>query len=257
MAGFEPGTHVGMPSTDLTVVIPLDAPLQMLTMSTPKQRPGAYGPLASGLGTVPVVMAHNGFQHGIQLALTPLGARALFGMPTSELGLWIVPLVDVLGADCSEIVDRISASTAWADRFAVLDEVFARRLSTAPDASVDPRIMSAWHLLVNTVDARVDAVADRIGWSRKYLGTKFASEFGVTPKDAARLARFGRSHQALRRSTMPPLSTVAAECGYYDQAHMAREWRELAGSAPSIWRANEQFAFVQDAEHDGIRHWTA
>jgi AraC-like DNA-binding protein len=44
------------------------------------------------------------------------------------------------------------------------------------------------------------------------------------------------------------LAAIAAECGYADQAHMAREWRTLAGASPTQWLADERLPFVQDDE---------
>lgn len=46
--------------------------------------------------------------------------------------------------------------------------------------------------------ARVAAVAEEIGWSRRYPGSRFAAEFGITLEDAARPARFEYSHRLLR-----------------------------------------------------------
>ena len=46
------------------------------------------------------------------------------------------------------------------------------------------------------------------------------------------------------------LATIAADCGYADQAHMAREWRALAGASPTQWLADERLPFVQD--DDGL-----
>ncbi|MCA1672997.1 MAG: helix-turn-helix domain-containing protein, partial [Actinobacteria bacterium] len=43
----------------------------------------------------------------------------------------------------------------------------------------------------------------------------------------------------------PPLADVAARCGYYDQAHFTREWRDLAGCSPRTWLA-EELPSVQD-----------
>jgi AraC-like DNA-binding protein len=45
------------------------------------------------------------------------------------------------------------------------------------------------------------------------------------------------------------LATLATECGFYDQAHLAREFRALAGCPPSQWLA-EEFRFVQTSAAD-------
>ncbi|MEV6767062.1 helix-turn-helix domain-containing protein [Nocardia sp. NPDC051030] len=247
LRGFEPGTHVGMPGTGLTVIITIDEPISVPVSSHPEQPGGTWDMLASGLTVRPAVIAHNGFQHGIQLALTPLGCRALFGVPVAALGSWIVGLPEVLGPCAGELWERLASTVTWPDRFAVLDEILLRRVRPV---HWDSELTRAWELLSGPDPAvRVAAVADEIGWSRRHLGNRFTAEFGVTPKDTARIARFERSHAMLRNPNPPPLAEVAALAGFYDQAHMAREWRELAGMPPSVWREREVFPFVQDQQH--------
>ncbi|MGO8883630.1 MAG: helix-turn-helix domain-containing protein [Streptosporangiaceae bacterium] len=71
---------------------------------------------------------------------------------------------------------------------------------------------------------------------------------GLTPKAAARVVRFDRARRLLQqralRPAQPVLARLAADCGYYDQAHLAREFRALAGCPPRQWLA-EQFRNVQ------------
>ena len=249
LRGFDPGVHVGMPSTAITVILTIDEPIEVSVSSHPDQAGGRWAALAGGLTLRPTLIAHNGYQHGVQLAVTPLGARALFGIPAAELGEWIVDLSDLLGPEAERVRERIAATSDWRARFAVLDEVFCARA-----AAVDPRrleldanLRQAWRLLTDPAGTpSVGRVARDIGWSRRYLAGRFAGEFGVTPKAAARLTRFEVSHRMLRRPERS-VAEVAAATGHYDQAHMAREWRQLAGSAPSVWRAREVFPFVQDA----------
>ncbi|TJZ73423.1 AraC family transcriptional regulator [Rhodococcus oryzae] len=243
LTGFEPGSHLGLPSPYLTVIIALDAPLELARMSDPRQQPGAWGTLASGLSTAPVTIRHDGNQHGVQLALTPAGSRALLGVPAAELGAWVVELEDLLGTDSEELSDRIAAQPSWEARFAVLDEVLSRRLA---DAEIDPHLEHAWQLLTAAEGVvRVGQVAREIGWSRRHLVGRFAAEFGVSPKEAAKLARFHRSHQLLRSRPSISLADAAARCGFYDQAHLARDWRDIVGIPPSRWRAEELFSFIQ------------
>ncbi|WP_067667841.1 helix-turn-helix domain-containing protein [Nocardia miyunensis] len=251
LRGFPPGVHIGMPSTALTVIVTIDEPIELPVSCHPAQPGGRWDALASGLTVRPCLIGHHGYQHGVQLALTPLGARVLFGVPTADLGSWLVDLTDLLGPRAAELRERMAATADWSRRFAILDQVL---LDLMREATIEPELRRAWQLLTGSAGrARVAAVAEEIGWSRRHLGSRFAAEFGITPKDAARLARFESSHRLLRtvatEATEPgtgaSLAEVAAATGYYDQAHMAREWRELAGLPPSRWLECEVFPFVQ------------
>ncbi|MGX1806909.1 helix-turn-helix domain-containing protein [Nocardia sp. NPDC055321] len=249
LRGFEPGVHVGMPGPGLTVIVTLDEPLRIPVTAHPEQPGGSWETLASGLTVRPVVIAHSGYQHGVQLTLTPRGCRALLGVPTAALGSWMVELDALLGGEAGELRERLAATADWNARFAIFDEILLRRMRPV---RWDPELARAWDLLSGAdPGVRVAAVADEIGWSRRHLSGRFAAEFGITPKDAVRLARFERSHRLLRLPDPPPLAEIAALTGYYDQAHMAREWRELAGLPPSVWREREEFPFVQDHQGAG------
>jgi transcriptional regulator GlxA family with amidase domain len=65
------------------------------------------------------------------------------------------------------------------------------------------------------------------------------------PKIIGRVLRFDRARHLLGRPTRPGLAAVAAACGYYDQAHLTREFRGFAGMSPTAWLA-EQLPSVQD-----------
>ena len=62
------------------------------------------------------------------------------------------------------------------------------------------------------------------------------------------MARFDRARRFLQRRAAAgqalALADLAAECGYYDQAHLASEFRGLAGAPPSRWLA-EEFTHAQ------------
>jgi transcriptional regulator GlxA family with amidase domain len=88
----------------------------------------------------------------------------------------------------------------------------------------------------------VAELAAGTGWSARHLTEKFRAEAGLRPKEAARVARFDRARRLLRPGAR--LAEVAAGTGYFDQAHLAREFRAPAGCSPSRWLADE-FGFVQ------------
>ncbi|HEY6788173.1 MAG TPA: helix-turn-helix domain-containing protein, partial [Trebonia sp.] len=196
-------------------------------------------------------------QSGIQLALTPLGARVLLGMPAAELASIDVEATDVLGRLASEVRERILAAPDWSGRFAVLEKVLGARARAAGEstgsAPVKPEVGYAWRRLRETRGAvGVADLAAETGWSARYLGEQFRAEMGLSPKAAARMIRFDRARRYLLRRQAEGdrvvLAELAAECGYYDQAHLARDFRDLAGCPPSMLLA-EELRNVQAALH--------
>jgi AraC-like DNA-binding protein len=78
----------------------------------------------------------------------------------------------------------------------------------------------------------VGALAKELGCSRKHLTLRFRHEFGVSPKLLARILRFDRTIRLIGAGRVASLADLAAASGYADQAHLSREFRIFAGSAP-------------------------
>ncbi len=229
----EPGIHRGLPSRSLTLVVTMDG-----TVDLPD---GSFATLCGGLHDEAVIITHDGFQHGVQCDLTPLGMRAFFGMPAGELASITVGL-DALDAPHAELRERLRTATTWMDRFAHLDLVLERLLRPVEQ---QVEVAWAWQRLAQGVP--VGAIAAEVGWSRQHLSARFAAEFGLTPKVAGRVMRFERANRMLRGERRPTLTEVAVVCGYTDQAHFNRDWRALCGATPTEWMAAE-LPFVQGSE---------
>jgi AraC-like DNA-binding protein len=239
MRGFEPGVHVGLPSGHLTFVLPFDAPLELSLLPDGSTAPQRFDAIVSGFHTRPAHIAHDGNQRGIQLHVTPAGARALFGMPAAELVGSAVPLDALWDRLAGELLDRLQAAGTWDERFAILDAVLRRVVADRATPPIRSETAEAMRRLVasaGTVD--IATLAGDVGWSRRHLSERFGAEYGVAPKEMARVLRFQRSRALLVRGH-DTLATIAAVCGYADQAHMAKEWRALAGTSPTGWLADE------------------
>ncbi len=241
--GVPPTTHRGVPSPYLTLVLTLDDPLVVHSHPDARQTPGRYDALVGGLHLAPALVAHGGRQSGVQVAVHPLGCRTLFGLPAGELAGLDLDLADLLGGHrVDELRTRMLAATTWPARFVALD---AALLSLARhDAQVHPDVTHAFRRLLATGGRLpVRGLAGEVGWSSRHLTDRFRAETGLGLKEAARVVRFDRARRRLTPGTA--LARLAAETGYYDQAHLAREFRSLAGCSPSRWLA-EEFTFVQD-----------
>jgi AraC-like DNA-binding protein len=239
-----PPVHRGLPSGTLTFIISLDDPVDIAEMPSGIQGPGRFQAFVGGMHDTPAYIRQYGLQYGLSLAVTPLGSRTLLGLPAGALANGVVSLDELVGPSARHLVDRLAMAPGWRARFGILDEVLLGWLKT-PSRSV-PEVERAWEMLVSTAGGvDVAKLASEVGYSRRHLGELFRRELGLAPKAAARVLRFERSRGLIAQPERPNLAAVAAAAGYYDQAHMAREWTGIAGCAPSVWMA-EELPFVQD-----------
>jgi len=225
-----------LPHPDVTLIIGLGPALEMLDPARPGEPGERRQTFVAGLHAGPALMEHAGTQEGIELRLRPPVARMLLGIPLSELTGRAVELEDVLGPEGRELPERLAQEPGWGDRFDLLDRVLARRMSQAAKPRAD--MLRAWRVLRES-DGNVGtgALAGDLGCSRRHLARRFREEVGLAPKTFARVLRFGRVTRRLRGAGPGRLAEIAQDCGYYDQAHLNRDFREFAGLTPSAYTA--------------------
>jgi AraC-like DNA-binding protein len=243
--GVAPALHRGLPSPWLTVIVTIDEPLVMAAHPDPAQTPGTFDVLVGGLHTSPALISHDGAQSGIQLAVSPLAARALLGRPAGELASIDVHGADVFGGQAAQVHERIRELPDWPARFAFLEEFLLGRLRAADErAGISPEVRHAWsELLRSGGNVPVARLAAQTGWSDRHLRSRFRAETGLGPKEATRVIRFDRVRRQLGRRAKTggrlDLAGLAVSAGYFDQAHMDRDFRLLAGCPPTTWLAEE------------------
>jgi len=106
-------------------------------------------------------------------------------------------------------------------------------------AEPDRAVAHAVGRLFAATPPSIDDLGRQIGWSRQHLARRFRAAIGVGPKQLARVARLQRAVDCLLNGDARDLTLAGAavDLGYFDQAHMARDFRELAGVAPRDVRA--------------------
>jgi AraC-like DNA-binding protein len=244
-SGVEPALHRGLPSPWLTFIVTLDEPLVMAAHPDPAQTPGQFDVLVGGLHTSPALIRHDGSQSGIQLAVSPLAARALLGVPASELASIDVHGADILGGAAGRIHDQVRELRGWEAKFAFLEHFLLDRMRVADErAGVSAEVRHAWGQLMRSGgNLPVAALAAQTGWSERHLRSRFRAETGLAPKEAGRVIRFDRARRLLQRRAAAgqplDLAGLAVTAGYFDQAHLDRDFRLLAGCPPTVWLASE------------------
>jgi AraC-like DNA-binding protein len=139
----------------------------------------------------------------------------------------------LLGPAAPLLAERLESASTWEQRFQILDSLLERQFARSVLPAADIRY--AWQqILQHHGYIEVGALADAVGWSRRHFGERFRKEIGLAPKTMARVVRFNHALSLLGDgAATQPWATVASAAGYYDQAHLVRDFRQFTGYAPS------------------------
>jgi AraC-like DNA-binding protein len=229
-----------MPIGAVPVIVSFGLPFELLDPADPdggrRRRRVSF---VAGLHDALAIVEHDGVSRGVEIYFTPLGARRVLGQPLRELANAVIPLEDVLGERVAgELVERLATAPGWPARFALLDAAICRRLAEA--APPQPAVAWAWRRLEESGGRlQIGALAQELGCSRRHLVTQVREQLGLPPKTIARIVRFNRAVRLLRADDGTRLAEIALDCGYYDQAHLNRDFRAFAGDAPSAFFARQ------------------
>jgi AraC-like DNA-binding protein len=224
-----------LPGPEVVVIVEMGPPIRLTDpMRRGERFPGGF---VAGVGDFATITEHDGFQRGIQIDLTPVGARALFGVPMHELAGSVVALSDLLPREQHSLAERLEALRDWDARFDLLEALLAGRLGRlTPRGEI---VRWACHRLDATCGALdMRALARELGYSEKQVVRLFHDQVGLSPKLFARLVRFDQLVQRLRSDHKTSWAELAGALGYYDQAHLVRDVRHFAGATPTELRTS-------------------
>jgi AraC-like DNA-binding protein len=119
----------------------------------------------------------------------------------------------------------------WDRRFDLLEGLIAERVGAAKPPRGE--IVQAWRRMQETGGTLdIGALARDVGWSHKHLIAQFRDQLGAPPKLIGRVLRLKRAIKLIGQSNQPRWAALAFDCGYFDQSHLIREFRQLAGCTP-------------------------
>jgi AraC-like DNA-binding protein len=193
---------------------------------------GSAAPVVAGPATHRIVVKLPAATSLIGVRFRPGCAASSLGLPANEMLNQDVPLADIWPHDAERLTDGTFEQQSESARLRDITAVLANRLAVAPDP--DPAIRAAIPWLVRHPTGRVRDLARSIAISDRQLQRRFVAAVGYGPKTFQRIMRLQRllNQSSATDSARQSLADLAAGAGYADQAHMCREFRELAGTTP-------------------------
>lgn len=93
---------------------------------------------------------------------------------------------------------------------------------------------------------RVEDLAQRLGYSPRSLQRLFHQYVGASPKWTIRRYRLQDAAEMLDQGTPGDWARLAAELGYFDQAHFIKDFKDLIGETPAVYASTTD----DDSEND-------
>lgn len=196
------------------------------------------------------------------LRLRPGCAASALGLPARAISGLTLPLGE-LGQRFISPFDRVHTARNVAELGAIMLQ--SCRALQADHAARHPRHEARSQALVDHVlrcdgDVRLSTLAGCFPVSDRAARRNIEDIVGLAPKQLARIARFQAACRRLQFAPQQGLAQIAAACGYADQAHMTREFTDLAGLTPGALKStlhvgrNIQEAAGDDAHTAAVRH---
>jgi AraC-like DNA-binding protein len=221
-----------LPAPEVVLIIEFGPPIQVFQSGSDRQPLRYPGGFVAGLDHQYTLTEHDGYQTGMELKLTPLGARTLFGVPMRELTGLVVPLADLLPRAHHSLADRLESARNWDARFDILERLLIDAVRAA-DGSERPAMWAAAQIEAASGKLEIGTLCRTLGYSHKHVLTLFREDVGLSPKLYARLVRFSATVRELRARGHRRWAELAFEQGYSDQSHLVRELKHFSGLAPT------------------------
>lgn len=178
--------------------------------------------------TAPACLQARGMAGVAAIRLRP-EATGLLGPDAAEMTNRFEALDRLARTDL--VLEQLAGAAGDRERIEVLEQFLAAVIRSAPR----PEVAFAIDCLVRRGGAlSIETLSTMTGVARRQLERRFQSDVGLSPKSFARLLRVNRAARMVLSEAA--FADVAAACGYFDQAHMSNDFRQLIQRSPHEWQ---------------------
>lgn len=206
------------------------------------QQPERYRRFSGAVfsGTYSQSFICNGLQHEAIMGVhfKAGGAFPFLNTEASELTNAHANLADLWGGSGVELRERLCTAATRQQRFRLMESALKRRLlcHTTDQAQMNVALKM---FAMGGNGALVRAVSRELGFSQRRFIQVFSSHVGLTPKMFCRILRFQRARVSAERLKAPDWAELAVACGYFDQSHLIKDFKEFSGSTPNIYSVQQ------------------
>ena len=183
-----------------------------------------------GQMTRPVLISPTGSVQLLGIRFQPGGTFPFFRLPMQEITNCVLALGSLTREFERDLISRVEAVPSVLGKIAAVEKLLTERVSSRKHESWIPELATT--MVYRDGKVSMDALATAAGVSNRQLERRFLRDVGIGPKLLCRILRFQQVFRALQRNDLS-WAALAADCGYYDQAHLIRDFQQFAGQTPA------------------------
>ncbi|MFI9635453.1 DUF6597 domain-containing transcriptional factor [Nocardia sp. NPDC051929] len=211
----------------------LSYPSVNVTFERSETRTGGF---VNGVTTTKFIRELSGLGETFGIRFRAGGFGAFTGLDVGSFRDRAVPLADVL-PDAANLTERVLDAPTVERRRHIVEEYLADH-----PAVEDPTYRSVLRIIdamaTDQELTRVDQIAERFDVPARTLQRMFRRYVGAGPKWVLRRYRLQDGADLLAKGRTGDLAALAADLGYFDQAHFSREFTAEVGMAPLEYAKN-------------------
>jgi AraC-like DNA-binding protein len=196
-----------------------------------------------GMRSQCIIIEPAAIQSVMGVVFRPGGARGFLAVPASDFYNQVVPLDAIWGAQVTQLRDRLREVMTVRGKVHVLETTLLQAMQRGAEErlALHPSVQYALGAFRHVPHIRtVIDIARDAGLSRRRLSQLFREQVGMTPKLYCRLIRFRAVMRQIATGGPVDWADVAVAGGYFDQAHLAHEFRDFSGISPGRYLAAER-----------------
>ena len=179
-----------------------------------------------------VTLDINRSHKAVRVGFHPGGLYRMLGIPMVRLVDESYDATDVFGSELQEVNNRLQEAGSFDEIHAVIEKFLLKKLGALKRAL--PFDMAMLELLRLNGNVTVEKIASLACLSLRQFERVSKERIGLPPKLFARLVRFSKAYRLRESCATLSWTSIAYECGYFDQMHLIRDFKEFAGVAPGI-----------------------
>jgi len=179
-------------------------------------------------------LSYRGAIDMISVEFRPAGAKVFFKLPMNELFEQTVSIDSLNDPQLVELEKRLSDATDPKTCVYLIERFLEKRLYLS-DAYNQKRINAVMQAIYDG-QQNIDMLAQTACLGYKQFKRIFADYIGANPKDYLRVVRFQKALHTMHLQPDISLVQLAFDCGYYDQAHFNKEFKQFCGYTPTEYK---------------------